>query len=204
MTNREKTTSRQHNSFRKIEILFLALVLIIITCSSCQAVFLLSVLTNDMIITERQKDVSPDGNYAVVYKNVGDALIFGPQKVRVQFLHQGKVISSFDDEIADDGGSGQVETVWYPHGADAILMGCEQRPSHHGFSFDPETDVGMNTQEEAVSVLKERYGDEVLFLHEDGEYFLFQLGEISFRVKNDVTLTDNYEETKKLMEESSQ
>ncbi|MBQ6550073.1 MAG: hypothetical protein IJL78_01525 [Lachnospiraceae bacterium] len=195
--------SRNRHSVRRHILILLTAILITMLLSGCQLVLPAFYYSKEVLITFRQKDVSPDGEYEVVVYDKGVPLTY--HTVRVQLLHNGEVLETFDDDLYDNGGYGEIETVWYPHGADVLLSGKEQRePSHHGLPFDTGSYTGMNTAEEAADVLKARYGEDTAFILEDGSWFVFRVGDVPFRVKNDVILTDNYEDTKILMERTEE
>ena len=88
-------------------------------------------------LTERQTDTSPDGQYAVQYQNIGEPdWPFGNAHIKVTVRRGGKVIASFKEDVADDGGGGQVKTVWNTHEVIVILDGDEQEPSYHYIPLD--------------------------------------------------------------------
>jgi len=129
-----QTSIKPKRKGMKIGLVILAVVssvvLTMLVIGTC--IVIVIVYISDYRVTERTTDQSPDGEYSVLYQNIGEAgFPFGPIKVRVSFYHGTELIDSYEDEISDDGGTGWTETVWYDYGADTILMGSEMQPKHH-------------------------------------------------------------------------
>lgn len=197
-----QTSIKPKRKGMKIGLVILAIVssvvLTMLVIGTC--IVIVIVYISDYRVTERTTDQSPDGEYSVLYQNIGEAgFPFGPIKVRVSFYHGTELIDSYEDEISDDGGTGWTETVWYDYGADTILMGSEMQPKHHEFGFESYDVSSIYTVDEAEEMIKTRLGEGIIFEYEEKGIFRFRFNDIPFVVRNTLTLPDNYEEISEFM-----
>lgn len=150
-------------------------------------------------ITETGSEKSPDGSYEVIFQQRGEPEFpFGATHVR--FLVKsadGSLITKENHTIYDDGASfrpANWEVRWYPAGVEIILKGSEQEDSSYIVYYDKNSTFQGYTEEQALTVMRKRYGEEISFLGQEGGDFCFNTGEFTFQAANDFRLTDNYEE----------
>lgn len=79
--------------------------------------------------TDVDTSLSPDQEYSLTLKAVGEPLFFDSAPGRLILQHQGKTVSSVNFKIADDGGSitpDKWKVTWNPDCVSVILSGSEQ------------------------------------------------------------------------------
>ncbi len=150
-------------------------------------------------ITEVGSEQSPDGSYEVIFQQVGEPEFpFGATSVRVLVKSEdGALLSKENHTLFDDGASfrsANWEVNWYPVGVEIILKGSEQNDNAYFVYYDESGSFQGYTGEQAVSVMKKRYGEEVSLVGQEEGNFTFTTGEVEFQAKDESLLTDNYEE----------
>ena len=85
----------------------------------------------------RLEETSPDGAYQLEILNVGSTVPFTPQKIEVVlFQIQNRFYrTEFRTQIVDDGGPGQIETLWLDDSVRLTFSGQEQSPSVYILPF---------------------------------------------------------------------
>lgn len=89
-------------------------------------------LRPDNEITERHREISPDGTYTLVISQIGDPdWPYGQCRLSVSLTggtmgEDTYVSTGFRTTIADDGSTGWFEVEWMPEGVQITLSGSEQ------------------------------------------------------------------------------
>lgn len=85
----------------------------------------------------RLEEISPDGAYQLEILNVGSTVPFTPQKIEVVLFQIQDPFqrTEFQTQIVDDGGPGQIETLWLADGVRLTFSGQEQSPAVYILPF---------------------------------------------------------------------
>lgn len=132
--------------------------------------------------TEVGSEKSPDGSYEVIFEQVGEPEFpFGATYVR--FLVKsadGALISKENHTVFDDGAAfrpNNWEVHWYPVGVEIILKGSEQNDDACVVYYDKSGSFQGYTGEQAVTVMQNRYGEEVSLVgQEKGSLAVYEYG----------------------------
>ena len=94
-------------------------------------------------ITDIDTSVSPNGEYELLYQNVGEPdLPFGYAHVRLVLKKGRETIIKYKFDVADDGGSPTTEqwqVIWKDDRADVLISGEEQPDHLYKLYFNGET-----------------------------------------------------------------
>ncbi len=112
-------------------------------------------------LTDVGEEISPDGRYRLLFQAIGEAdFPFGSSHARVTLYDDDRKITSFDEDIADDGGQFRPENysvIWMPYGAVITFTGSEQADHEEEVFYDGRESFEGYTDEEIKSILKSRY-----------------------------------------------
>ena len=104
-------------------------------------------------LTNIGRETSPDGRYELLFQARGEAdWPFGYSHARITLYDGKKIITRFDEDIADDGGAfrqSNYSVEWYPAGVVVTFMGSEQADDVHELLFDGSREFGGYTKDEA-------------------------------------------------------
>ena len=112
-------------------------------------------------ITNVGLEKSPDGRYSVLFQAVGEAdWPFGYSHAKVTVKEGKRVIESFREDIADDGGQfrpANYSVEWMKYGLVITFMGSEQADREKVIFYDGRDSFEGYTDEEIKEILRDRY-----------------------------------------------
>lgn len=102
-------------------------------------------------ITDIDSSTSPNGDYTVLYQNVGEPdWPFGYSHARLVLKHKDKTVSKYKFDVANDGGVLQPDSwsiLWKDNCAEVTISGEEQSDVLYILSFDGRIDsVQLDTK----------------------------------------------------------
>ena len=148
-------------------------------------------------ITKVGLEQSPDGRYSVLFQSVGEAdWPFGYSHAKVTVREGDRVIKTFREDIADDGGQFRPDNYfvkWMKYGVVITFMGSEQPDREAEIFYDGRELFSGYTDEEIEEILKDRYGiHKVDKIAKDKDGYAISADGIDFRADARLALHDSY------------
>ncbi len=148
-------------------------------------------------ITTVGREDSPDGNYSLVFQSVGEPdWPFGASHAKVTLRDGDRIIKSFREDIADDGGqfcSDNYSVEWMKYGVVVTFKGSEQPEKEVQVFYDGRESFARYTSEEIEEILKDRYGiKKVEKITKEKDGYAIKADGIDFRTDACMALHDNY------------
>ncbi len=148
-------------------------------------------------ITKVGLEESPDGRYSILFQSVGEAdWPFGYSHAKVTVKDGGKIIETFCEDIADDGGQFRPDNYsveWMKYGAVITFMGSEQPDREVEIFYDGRDSFSGYTNEEIEDILKDRYDihrvDKVI---KDKDGYAIRADGIDFHADTGLAMHDSY------------
>ena len=148
-------------------------------------------------ITNVGLEESPDGRYSILFQSVGEAdWPFGYSHAKVTLRNGDRIIKSFREDIADDGGQFRPDNYsveWMKYGVVITFMGSEQPDREIELFYDGRESFAGYTNEEIENILKDRYGIiKVDKITKDKDGYVIKADGIDFRADVRMALHDSY------------
>ncbi len=173
------------------------LLILAVFCVTVAALFLALKYEMSWKLTDVGLERSPDGRYSVLFQAVGEAdFPFGCSHARVTVYDGKKELTSFREDIADDGAAFRPDNYrveWMPYGLVITFMGSEQGDREREIFFDGRDSFAGYTDEEIESILKDRYHiQKVDKITWDNSGYSIKADGIVFRADKHMALHDSY------------
>lgn len=148
-------------------------------------------------ITNVGLEESPDGRYSVIFQSVGEAdWPFGYSHAKVTVKDGDRIIETFREDIADDGGQFRPENYsveWMKYGVVITFSGSEQPDRETEIFYDGRDSFAGYTDEEIEDILKDRYDiNKVEKITKDKNGYAIRADGIDFRADAGLALHDSY------------
>ncbi len=174
----------------------------IFLCVTAMVVLLAAVMAGGLLYTTKYKRtdvaeaVSPDKRCLLTLQMRGEPeWPFGSTYGTIIMEYDGEIIQKKDIVIRDDGAmlrEDNWEISWGLKGVQVTLSGSEQEDEVLSLMYDGTEFTGYE-EAEVTEEMRKRYGEEVCLVEWQDDSSLYQTPEFSFRVQNDIVLTDYYE-----------
>ena len=148
-------------------------------------------------LTDVGLEKSPDGRYSVRFQSVGEAdWPFGYSHAKVTVKDGDRIVESFREDIADDGGQfrpANYAVEWTKYGVVITFMGSEQPDREVEVFFDGRDSFSGYTDEEIKSILHDRYNiEKVDKIEKDDDGYAIRANGVDFRADTHMALHDSY------------
>ena len=148
-------------------------------------------------ITDVGLEESPDKRYSVLFQAVGEAdWPFGYSHAKVTVKDGDRIIETFREDIADDGGQFRPDNYsveWMKYGVVITFMGSEQPDRETEIFYDGRDSFAGYTDEEIEDILKDRYSiNKVEKITKDKNGYAIKADGIDFRADAKLALHDSY------------
>ncbi|MCR5746318.1 MAG: hypothetical protein K6G03_01245, partial [Lachnospiraceae bacterium] len=148
-------------------------------------------------ITDIETKTSPDGRYSILFQSIGEAdFPFGSSHAKVTVKDGDKVIESFKEDIADDGGAFRPDNYkveWMPVGVVITFRGSEQADHEVLIFYDGRESFEGYTDKEIEEILKSRYKfDEIERIIPKADGYEVRANGIDFYADKTLSFHDSY------------
>ncbi len=148
-------------------------------------------------ITNVGLEKSPDERYSVLFQAVGEAdWPFGASHAKVTVKDGDEIISSFREDISDDGGQfrpANYSVEWMKYGTVITFMGSEQPDREVEVFYDGRDSFAGYSDEEIEDILKDRYGiHHVEEISKEKDGYAIRADGIDFHADAGMALHDSY------------
>ena len=161
------------------------------------ALFLLFKYEMSWKITDVGLEESPDKRYSALFQAVGEAdWPFGYSHAKVTVKDGDRIIETFREDIADDGGQFRPDNYsveWMKYGVVITFMGSEQPDRETEIFYDGRESFAGYTDGEIEDILKDRYEiNKIEEITKDKNGYAIRADGVDFRADARLALHDSY------------